>query len=68
MLIEGPQIQIAAAALAWKITVYKLEKGIGMDIVICPGGGNAGLTIQPDGHGIAARLNRHAITGVVLEY
>ena len=51
-----------------KITVYKPEKGNGTVIVICPGGGYGGLAIQPEGHGIAAWLNRHGITGVVLEY
>jgi acetyl esterase/lipase len=52
---------------AW-ITVYKPEKGNGTAIVICPGGGYGGLVVQPEGHGIAAWLNRHGITGIVLEY
>jgi acetyl esterase/lipase len=51
-----------------RITVYRPEKGNGTAIVICPGGGYGGLAIQPEGHGIAAWLNRHGITGVVLEY
>ena len=51
-----------------RITVYKPEKGNGTAIVICPGGGYGGLAIAPEGHGIAAWLNRHAVTGVVLEY
>lgn len=37
-------------------------------IIICPGGGYGGLVVGPEGHGIAAWLNKHGITGVVLEY
>jgi acetyl esterase/lipase len=54
-------------AQAW-LTVYRPEKPNGTAIVICPGGGYGGLAIAPEGHGIAAWLNRHAITGAVLEY
>jgi acetyl esterase/lipase len=51
-----------------QITVYKPEKRNGAAILICPGGGYGGLVSGPEGHGIAAWLNRHGITGVVLEY
>jgi uncharacterized protein (TIGR03067 family) len=51
-----------------QITVHKAEKPNGAAIVICPGGGYGGLVVGPEGHGIAAWLNRHGITGVVLEY
>jgi acetyl esterase/lipase len=51
-----------------KITVHKPEKPNGTAIVICPGGGYGGLVTGPEGHGIATWLNRHGITGVVLEY
>lgn len=51
-----------------RITVHKPEKANGTAIVICPGGGYGGLVAGPEGHGIAAWLNRHGITGVVLEY
>lgn len=50
------------------ITLYRPERGNGTAIVICPGGGYGGLAIQPEGHGIALWLNRHGVTGVVLEY
>ena len=50
------------------ITVYRLSKGNGTAVVICPGGGYGGHAIQPEGHGIARWLNGHSITGVVLEY
>lgn len=52
---------------AW-ITVHRPEKGNGTAIVICPGGGYGGLVTDAEGHGIAAWLNRHGITGIVLEY
>jgi acetyl esterase/lipase len=52
---------------AW-ITVYRPTRGNGTAIVICPGGGYGTLVTGPEGHGIAAWLNRHDITGVVLEY
>ncbi len=54
-------------AEAW-ITVHRPDKSNGAAIVICPGGGYGGLVTGPEGHGIAAWLNRHGITGVVLEY
>ncbi len=50
------------------ITVYRPARPNGAAVVICPGGGYGGHAIQPEGHGIAAWLNRHDITGVVLEY
>jgi acetyl esterase/lipase len=51
-----------------RITVHKPEKNNRTAIVICPGGGYGGLVTGAEGHGIAAWLNRHGITGVVLEY
>lgn len=51
-----------------QITVHKAEKPNGTAMVICPGGGYGGLVTGAEGHGIAAWLNRHGITGVVLEY
>lgn len=50
------------------ITAHRPDKPNGTAIVICPGGGYGGLVVGPEGHGIAAWLNRHGITGVVLEY
>lgn len=55
------------AADVW-ITHYRPVRPNGTAVVICPGGGYGGHAIQPEGHGIAAWLNRHGITGVVLEY
>ncbi len=52
------------------ITVYRppADKANGAALVICPGGGYGGLAIKPEGHGIAEWLNKHGITGIVLEY
>jgi acetyl esterase/lipase len=52
---------------AW-ITVHRPAKPNGAAIVICPGGGYAVKMIGPEGHGIAEWLNKHGITGVVLDY
>ena len=56
---------------AW-ITVHRPANSTadsnGSAIVICPGGGYGGLVVGPEGHGIATWLNKHGITGVVLEY
>lgn len=54
-------------AEAW-ITVHRPAKSNGTAIVICPGGGYGGLVTGAEGHGIAEWLNRHGMTGVVLEY
>jgi acetyl esterase/lipase len=54
-------------AEAW-ITVHRPEKPNGTAAVICPGGGYGGLVTGAEGHGIAAWLNTHGVTGVVLEY
>jgi acetyl esterase/lipase len=54
-------------AEAW-VTIHRPAHSNGAAIVICPGGGYGGLVTEAEGHGIAAWLNRHGITGVVLEY
>jgi acetyl esterase/lipase len=50
------------------ITVHHPSKANGAAVIICPGGGYGGLVTGAEGHGIAAWLNRHGITGIVLEY
>lgn len=50
------------------ITVHWPQNPNGTAMVICPGGGYGGLVTGAEGHGIAEWLNRHGITGVVLEY
>jgi acetyl esterase/lipase len=54
-------------AEAW-LTIHRPAKPNGTAIVICPGGGYRIQVVGPEGHGIAAWLNRHGITGAVLEY
>lgn len=54
-------------AEAW-ISVHRPVEANGTAVVICPGGGYGTLVKGPEGHGIAEWLNRHGITGVVLEY
>ena len=51
-----------------KVTVYTPKNNSGKAIVICPGGGYRVHAINPEGHGIAKWLNKHGITGIVLEY
>jgi acetyl esterase/lipase len=50
------------------ITVYRPAKASGAAMVICPGGGYGGLVLDGEGSGIAKWLNKHEITGIVLEY
>ncbi|MBG87230.1 MAG: alpha/beta hydrolase [Verrucomicrobiales bacterium] len=50
------------------LTVHRPGKPNGTGVIICPGGGYRGLVTGAEGHGIAKWLNKHGITGVVLEY
>ena len=50
------------------MTVHRAVNPNGTAVVICPGGGYGGLVVGGEGHGIAAWLNLHGITGAVLEY
>jgi acetyl esterase/lipase len=50
------------------ITVFHPGQPNGAAMVICPGGGYRNLVKGPEGTGIAEWLNRHGITGIVLEY
>jgi acetyl esterase/lipase len=50
------------------ITLHRAPQPNGVAFVICPGGGYGGRVSGGEGHGIAAWLNRHGITGVVLDY
>jgi acetyl esterase/lipase len=50
------------------VTVHRPAKANGTAVVICPGGGYGGLVTGAEGHGIASWLNKHGVTGVVLEY
>ncbi len=59
---------VSRPARTGAITVHQAKKGNGAAVVICPGGGYSGLVTGAEGHGIAAWLNKHGITGIVLEY
>lgn len=50
------------------LTVHRATKPNGAALVICPGGGYSNLVKGPEGHGIGEWLNKHGITGIVLEY
>jgi len=50
------------------VTVHQPEKPNGAAVIICPGGGYRTLVTGAEGHGIAAWLNQHGVTGIVLEY
>jgi acetyl esterase/lipase len=50
------------------ITLHRPAKPNGAALVICPGGGYGMRVSGGEGHGIAAWLNKHNITGVVLDY
>ena len=42
--------------------------GNGTSVIICPGGGYAGLAIEKEGNDVARRLNEMGITAFVLKY
>ena len=50
------------------ITLHRPAKPNGTALVICPGGGYGVRVSGGEGHAIAAWLNKHNITGVVLDY
>lgn len=53
-----------------ELTIYQANKATntGMAVVICPGGGYAGLAIQHEGSEFAKWLNGQGITAFVLKY
>jgi acetyl esterase/lipase len=51
-----------------RLTIHRPAKANGVAVVICPGGGYSGLSSDLEGHQIAGWLNRHGVTGIVLEY
>jgi len=50
------------------VTVHRPAKPNGASMVICPGGSYNFLVMMAEGHGIAAWLNQHGVTGIVLQY
>lgn len=53
-----------------ELTIYPADKNnnSGVAVVICPGGGYAGLAIEHEGVQFAKWLNTQGVTGVVLKY
>lgn len=50
------------------LTIHRPAQPNGTALVICPGGGYGMRVSGAEGHGIAAWLNRHGITGAVCDY
>ena len=65
---DAPNGDGTTSAATTTLTVYQAEQPTGAAMIICPGGGYGGLVTGPEGSGIAAWLNTHGITGLVLEY
>ncbi len=53
-----------------QVTLYRARPADGLQpaVIICPGGGYAGLAIDKEGHDTARWLNSLGITAIVLEY
>ena len=51
-----------------QVTVYRPERPNGAAAVICPGGGYGMIVTGREAAGMGEWLNRHGITGIVLEY
>lgn len=67
--VEGNNDWISNVTSA-ELHIYQAEKSKanGMAVVICPGGGYAGLAFRHEGTELAQWLNRLGITGIVLKY
>jgi acetyl esterase/lipase len=50
------------------VTLFRPERPTGAAMIICPGGAYVNLVTGGEGNGVAQWLNRHGITGIVLEY
>jgi acetyl esterase/lipase len=52
------------------LTVYlpRVEKASGAAVVVCPGGGYAGVAIDKEGHEVARWLNSIGVAAIVLKY
>ena len=52
------------------LTAYlpEADKATGVGVVICPGGGYGGLSIEPEGHEVAKWLRSAGITGFIVQY
>ena len=62
--VEGGALYVAEPIL----TVFPAERGNGLAIVACPGGGYGGLAMEHEGLAMADWMNRQGITYAVLKY
>lgn len=53
-----------------EISIYLPDKAVntGMAVIICPGGGYAGLAIEHEGVQFAEWLNKQGVAGIILKY
>lgn len=69
-LIAGRRVIRLGNVTRPQIAVYRpaAERANGTAVVICPGGGHHILAYDLEGTEIAAWLNQHGVTGIVLKY
>jgi acetyl esterase/lipase/predicted TIM-barrel fold metal-dependent hydrolase len=68
-IIEGPTKLITNVTHP-TLTIYRpaKEKNTGTAMIICPGGGYHNLFWELEGEEVAAWLNSHGMTGIILKY
>lgn len=66
---NGEQVRFVVNVITPELTAYLPEasKNTGYAVIICPGGGYAGLAIDHEGHHIAKKLSENGIAGFVLK-
>lgn len=66
---NGEQVRFIVNVITPDLTVYLPEasKNTGIAVIICPGGGYAGLAVDHEGHHIARKLSENGIAGFVLK-
>ncbi|MCX6358570.1 MAG: alpha/beta hydrolase [Armatimonadetes bacterium] len=66
----APDARGATDADRPEITVHLAPRATatGAAVIVCPGGGYRALMMSYEGHDIAACLNAHGVTGIVLKY
>ncbi|MEY4204532.1 MAG: hypothetical protein RL013_2236 [Bacteroidota bacterium] len=66
---NGEQVRFVVNVITPELTAYLPEasKNTGFAVIICPGGGYAGLAIDHEGHHMAKKLSENGIAGFVLK-
>ena len=62
------QTQVVTNVSAPRLEVYEAEKPNGTSVIIAPGGGLYGLSINSEGRDVAKWLNKKGITAFLLKY